>query len=275
MSYPFFLGLLLISNLGNQMPYPGRAVVYQRLIPRVFRRSQRKATTGIGNMRLPLLILHILGGTIGLLSGTLAIAVRKGSSLHRASGDVFTIAMLSLASSGLYLAILKSQHGNMIGSIITFYLIATAWLAGHRSSTGPLDWAALVVGIGGAAAVITLGVQSLHAPDKNAPAGMAFFFAVVLLLAAIGDIRVLIAGGISGRRRITRHLWRMCFGLFIATGSFFLGQQQVFPAFLRGSIFLTILALLPFPFMIYWLFRVRFSKAYQIRPQPVLSPAVP
>ena len=60
-------------------------------------------------MRLPLLILHILGGTIGLLSGTFAIAVRKGSRLHRASGNVFTIAMLTLASSGLCLAILKSQ----------------------------------------------------------------------------------------------------------------------------------------------------------------------
>jgi hypothetical protein len=65
----------------------------------------------------------------------------------------------------------------------------------------------------------------------------------------------------------------MCYGLFIATGSFFLGQQQVFPAFLRGSIFLTVLALLPFPFMIYWLFRVRFSKAYKdqlpLNPVPV------
>jgi quinol-cytochrome oxidoreductase complex cytochrome b subunit len=127
-------------------------------------------------MPLPLLILHILGGTIGLLSGTLAIAVRKGSSLHRTSGNVFTVAMLMLASSGLYLAILKSQRGNIIGSIITFYLIATAWLAGRRSCTGRLDWAALVVGTGGAAAVITLGVQSLHSPDRNAPAGMAFFF---------------------------------------------------------------------------------------------------
>jgi uncharacterized membrane protein len=60
----------------------------------------------------------------------------------------------------------------------------------------------------------------------------------------------------------------MCFGLFIATGSFFLGQQQVFPAFLRGSIFLTGLALLPFPLMIYWLIRVRFKNAYKLQPPP-------
>lgn len=191
-------------------------------------------------MRLALLILHILGGTIGLLSGSIAIAVRKGDHLHRASENVFTVAMLTLASSGLYLAILKSRRGNIIGSIVTFSLITTAWLAGRRRGTGPLDRAGLLVGTGGAAAVIALGLQTLHNPaaDKSAPAGLSFFFGVVLLLAATGDIRML-ARGISGRQRIARHLWRMCFGLFIATGSLFLGQQQVFPAFLRGSIFLT------------------------------------
>jgi uncharacterized membrane protein len=225
-------------------------------------------------MRLPLLILHILGGSIGLLSGTFAMAVRKGGRLHRAAGNVFTIAMLTLASSGLYLAILKSQHGNIVGSIVTFYMITTAWLAGRRRGAGALDRAALLLGVGGAAAVITLGVQTLQNPaaGKGAPAGMSFFFGVVLLLAAAGDIRMLARGGISGRQRITRHLWRMCFVLFIATGSFFLGQQQVFPAFLRGSVLLTVLALLPFPLMIYWLFRVRFGKAYRTQPPPTPAP---
>jgi uncharacterized membrane protein len=229
-------------------------------------------------MRLPLLILHILGGTIGLLSGTFTIAVRKGSRLHRASGNVFTIAVLTLASSGLCLAILKSQRGNIIGSIVTFYMITTAWLAGRRRSIGRSDWAALLVGLGGAAAIFTFGIRSVLYPataDPNAPAPMAFFMGAVLLLATAGDIRMLTRGGIAGRQRITRHLWRMCFGLFIATGSFFLGQQQVFPAFLRGSIFLTVLAVLPFPLMIYWLFRVRFSKAYKVQPPHTPIPAAP
>jgi uncharacterized membrane protein len=222
------------------------------------------------SMRLPLLILHILAGTVGLLSGTFAIAVRKGSRIHRASGNIFTVAMLTLASSALCLAIMRSQHGNVVGSILTFYMITTAWLAGRRRVLGKLDVAALLVGIGGAAAIITLGVWTVHHPDKNAPAAMCFFMAGVLLFAAAGDIRMLARGGISGRPRITRHLWRMCFGLFIATGSFFLGQQQVFPAFLRGSVFLTVLAVLPFPLMIYWLIRVRFKNAYKLQ-----SPARP
>ncbi|MGC1298558.1 MAG: hypothetical protein WA869_26315 [Alloacidobacterium sp.] len=223
-------------------------------------------------MRLPLLILHILAGTIGLFSGTFAIAVRKGSRLHRASGNIFTVAMITLASSAFCLAIMNSQRGNIIGSIITFYMISTAWLAGRRRGIGRLDLAALLVGTGGAVAIIMLGVWTLHHPDKNAPVAMCFFMAAVLLLAVAGDIRILARGGIAGRQRITRHLWRMCYGLFIATGSFFLGQQQVFPAFLRGSVSLTILAVLPFPLMIYWLFRVPFGSAYSIRPQPDPTP---
>src|ERR1700678_1596068 len=97
---------------------------------------------GRGSMRLPLLILHILAGTVGLLSGTFAIAVRKGSRMHRASGNIFTVAMLTLASSAFCLAIMKSQHGNIVGSIITFYMIATAWLAGRRRGIDRLDLAA-------------------------------------------------------------------------------------------------------------------------------------
>jgi hypothetical protein len=79
---------------------------------------------------------------------------------------------------------------------------------------------------------------------------------------------MLARGGISGRQRITRHMWRMCYGLFIATGSFFPGQQQVFPAFLRGSIFLSLPALLPLPLLIYWFFHVRFTKAYKNQSSP-------
>src|ERR1700685_996026 len=205
--------------------------------------------------------------------------MRKGGTLHRALGNVFTVAMLTLATSAFCLAVLKSQQGNIVGSVGTFYLIGTAWLAGRRGErTGPIDWSALFIGLCGAIAAIALAVYTLHTPggiDKTpAPAGMSFFFGAILLLATAGDIRMLTRGGISGRQRITRHLWRMCYALFIATGSFFLGQQQVFPVFLRGSIFLTIPALLPLPLLIYWFLRVRFSKAYKntlsLNPLPVI-----
>ena len=89
-----------------------------------------------------------------------------------------------------------------------------------------------------------------------------------MTLAATGDLRMIVRGGISGTARIARHLWRMCFALFFATGSFFLGQQKVMPAFMHGSPILVVLGIAPLVLMFYWLRRVRSSSGYP-------TPAVP
>jgi hypothetical protein len=73
------------------------------------------------------------------------------------------------------------------------------------------------------------GVQKLRSsgpPEDGVPAGMNFFMGSVMLLAAARDVRKLFLGGVVGSKRVARHLWRMCFGLFIATGSFFLGPSN-------------------------------------------------
>jgi hypothetical protein len=97
---------------------------------------------------------------------------------------------------------------------------------------------------------------------QNSSAGGYFFFGVLAVLCAAGDVRMLLRG-LSERQRLLRHLWRMCFGWFIATVSFFLGQQQVFPRWLRGSPVLVALAFLPLLLLVFWFTRVRTSKTYE------------
>ena len=70
-------------------------------------------------------------------------------------------------------------------------------------------------------------------------------------------VSMLVLGRLSARQRIARHLWRMCFAFFIATGSFFLGQQDVLPQAVRGSPILFVLAFVPFALMLFWLARLR------------------
>ena len=84
-----------------------------------------------------------------------------------------------------------------------------------------------------------------------------FMFGIVGLLAGIGDARMIRSGGLHGAPRIARHLWRMCWALWIAAGSFFLGQADEFPAALRIPALLAVPALLPLAAMLYWLWRVR------------------
>ena len=79
---------------------------------------------------------------------------------------------------------------------------------------------------------------------------------------------MLVRGGISGAQRIARHLWRMCFGLFVASGSFFLGRQRIFPEFVRKSNVLIFLTILPLILLIFWLIRVRFTNLYRGKPLP-------
>src|SRR6266403_1551480 len=90
----------------------------------------------------PTLIVHICGGTLGLLSGTAAMSFRKGSPRHVLAGKVFVASMLTMAVFAVYLAITRHQPNNIGGGILTFYLIGTAWLTARRrdGETSRLDW---------------------------------------------------------------------------------------------------------------------------------------
>jgi len=219
-------------------------------------------------MRLPLLVLHVSAGVLAMLAGALAISFRKGSRGHRGAGNVFVVCMLSVSAVGSYLGFMNSEADNVLGGIFAFYLVATAWATARRgeTETWKLDWAAPLVALMVAAINIIWGVEvagGRTAVKDQSPAGAYFSFGVLALLSASGDVRMLLRGGVSGRQRLVRHLWRMCFGWFIATISFFLGQQQVFPAWLRGSKFLVVLAFLPLLLLSFWVIRVRFTKTYQ------------
>jgi hypothetical protein len=50
----------------------------------------------------------------------------------------------------------------------------------------------------------------------------------------------------------------MCFAFFIATGCFFLGQLDVMPEGVRGSVVLLVLAFAPVGLMVLWAVRVGF-----------------
>ena len=219
-------------------------------------------------MRLPLLVMHISAGIVGLLSGTAAMIFRKGSRRHGQAGDVFVVAMLMMAACAIWLAILKHQAGNVVGGMFTFYLVTTAWMTARRRDGDArlFDWAALLIPLFGGMALWITGVSLVRShvtATDGVPVGMRFFMGSIMLLAAAGDLRMLIGDGMVGGKRIVRHLWRMCFGLFVATGSFFLGQQQVFPMFVRESNVLFVPAILPLALMVFWLIRVRFKHAYE------------
>ena len=179
----------------------------------------------------PTLLVHICAGSLGLVSGTAAMVFRKGSPRHVLAGKVFVASMLTMGVFAVYLAIVRHQPNNIGGGILTVYLIGTAWLTARRrdGETSRFDWVVMLIPL--ALGILTWMnginvVRSGASSQDGVPVGMSFFMGSVMLLAAAGDVRMLVGGGVAGTKRIARHLWRMCFGLFIAAGSFFMGPSN-------------------------------------------------
>lgn len=216
-------------------------------------------------MRWLILVPHICAGTLGVLSGFVAMFFRKGSRRHGLAGDVFVVSMLILSVSGVLLAIMKSQPGNILGGTFTFYLVVTAWMVARRGNQRPgiFDWAGFAVALTVGAFEVTYGLEaalSRTGLKYDYPPGPYFFLGSVALLAITGDFRMLLRGSISGTQRIARHLWRMCFAWFIASASIFLARQHIFPVFFRKTGVLFLLSFLPLMLMVFWLIRVRLAK---------------
>lgn len=215
-------------------------------------------------MRSTVLGIHICAGLAGLLGGAGAMLFRKGSRRHGRSGNVFFVAMLVMGSTASYLSVLKGESG--LGGLFACYLVTTGWSTARRrhGETTVFDWGGLLFALAYGVLSMIAGVEAARSPKgslNGVPAGMILFLGVVALVAAAGDIRLIARGGVFGSQRIARHLWRMCFSFFIATGSFFLGQQQVFPKSWRGAPVWFVPALLPLVLLVFWIVRVRFTAA--------------
>jgi hypothetical protein len=210
------------------------------------------------------LVVHIGGGSVGILSGYAAVSVRKGERLHRTFGKVFVISMLIMATVATGLSILIQQRGNIAGGILAAYLVATAWMTVKRKegTVGQFEKIAVLVPLGVGGLFVIWSVQAtLNGGQLDGYRSPLYYtFALVAALFALLDFRVIRRGGISGAQRIARHLWRMCVALFFAAASFFLGQQKVMPAFMHGSPLLFVPAFAPLVLMVFWLVRVRLTS---------------
>src|SRR6266576_3277484 len=221
-----------------------------------------------------LLSIHIAAGGLAIVLGAVALLAKKGGTIHRRSGLLFVSSMLVLGATAALLGFRKSPtDGNVFGGLMTIYFVGTALTTVRPVSswTRHSNVAALTVAVGLALVDITGGVKAFNSPRgslNGVPFAMHFFIAGVMILAATGDVRIMRFGVPHGGQRLARHLWRMCFALFIAAGSFFSIRERVakiLPEPLTTGPMRALPILLLFGAMFYWLWRVR-----RRRPLPVI-----
>jgi uncharacterized membrane protein len=206
-----------------------------------------------------LLPVHILGGMLALLFGYVALYAAKGASLHRKMGMGFVIAMITMSLTGAVIAAFKPDRGSMIAGSLTFYFVVTGLLAVKPLSNARRVETMLMVG------ALILGCFAIWAGTWLAGRGRPeaapmFLFSAMSIGAAIGDWKMLRAGGLTGKPRIKRHLWRLCFAMWVAAASFFWGPPNRVPEIIRIPALLPIPVLTPIVVMLFWLWRLRGKK---------------
>ena len=217
-------------------------------------------------MPIMLLPVHIVAGGLAIILGGVALVASKGATLHRRSGLLFVYAMLTMGISGSVLALRQSlTNPNVLGGFMSAYFVITALTTVRPVSiwTRWLNSTALLVAVALTLVEVGLGFKALASPGgtiNGIPFFMPFFLAIVTTLAATGDIRVMRSGALRATPRIRRHLWRMCFALFIAAGSFFSIRARVakvLPEPFTTPAMRALPVALVFVAMFYWLWRVR------------------
>jgi len=203
-----------------------------------------------------LLPIHILGGLFALDFGYVALFATKGATLHRKAGMGFVIAMIVMSLTGALMGALKLNGGNILAGTLTFYFVLTGIL-----TVRPLPGARRIETVAMFAAGL-FGVFAIYAgfwlAGRGRPeAAPMFLFSALTILAAIGDWKMLRAGGLTGKPRIKRHLWRLCFAMWVAAASFFWGPRGRVPEIIYYPALLPIPVLTPIAAMLYWLWRFR------------------
>ncbi len=214
-----------------------------------------------------ILNIHVISGLVAILSGFMALFAKKGLWVHRKAGFVFFVTMSITGAGAAYLGYYApiKDMGDVLGGLMTVYLVTTAWMTVKRKEgqIGYFEYGAFLTACLGAASGFLINYKTVQNEADVHRQLASIIFTGFIVIAALLDLRVILVKGLYGAQRMARHVWRMCMGMFIAAGSFFLGQMQVFPEWMQRIEIVSIPVIILLLTMIYWLARVWFTGLYR------------
>ncbi|HMR40426.1 MAG TPA: DUF2306 domain-containing protein [Ignavibacteria bacterium] len=73
------------------------------------------------------LTLHIMGGSVGLFTGTINLVRKKGDKKHKLTGKIFTWGMLTAGFSALVLSVMHPNYFLFMVGVFTIYMVGTGY----------------------------------------------------------------------------------------------------------------------------------------------------
>lgn len=209
------------------------------------------------------LTLHIIGGSVGLFTGTINLVRKKGDKNHKLIGKIFAYSMLTAGISSFVLSILHVNYFLFMIGVFTIYLVGTGYryiylkMLGSDQRPKILDWAItigmLLVGL----LFIRLGIRHLLAHNNF---GIVFIvFGTLGLRSAKTDF-----DNYRGKLReknywLLAHLQRMTGGYIAAITAFLVVNAKYSPVVLPSVLVWLLPTVILTPLIISW------TKKYKLK----------
>ena len=210
-----------------------------------------------------LLAIHIVSGSVALLTAAIALITQKGGIRHIRAGRVYAVAMTLVFLTAVPLAFFGSDIFLLLIAVFSFYLVFAGWRFA-RNYTGKahsVDWAAIA-----AMALTGLGMwgyAAILARDGNSQWITISLFGFIALALSLADTRFYRAANARSARRVARHLSNMMAGTIATVTAVLVVNVETNPVWL-GWILPTLLIT---PLIVWWNFRI----ARQGRNRPARS----
>ena len=159
-----------------------------------------------------LLIIHILAGTVALMSAALAVSSAKGKKFHVLSGRTYFWSMVSIFLTAIPMSVVSSNTFLFLIAIFSFYL-AFAGMRFARNRNGVpsiIDW--LAIGLMVFSGISMWLLAAVYFVSKNPQYITLLVFGFIAVILGYTDFRSYKNKTAIGKQRISRHLTNMMGG---------------------------------------------------------------
>ena len=184
-----------------------------------------------------LLLIHVAGGTVALMTGLLAMFLKKSPGRHAAAGNIYYWAMMINGSSAIVMTLIKFNLFFLVIGIFSMYLVHTGkmaikyWRRRQVWDNTPADRLPVFAGISAALVMILYPVTAMIINAKVFVPVLAVF-GTILLINSVQDLMLL--GKSQNRvprnkKFLIRHIGKMGGSYIAATTAFLVNNIHIDP----------------------------------------------
>jgi uncharacterized membrane protein len=209
-----------------------------------------------------LLGIHIVGGSIALLSAAAAVSTKKGATQHRRFGKWYVIGMSAVFLTSIPLAFLNNNVFLFLIALFSLYLVFSGYrFAKNKSGIPQLqDWVAVAIMLLSGIGMEGMAYMFYAGGDAEGRWVILMVFGLIASILGIVDFVTLWTRTATGKHRIARHLTNMLSGT-IATITAVLvvnvDTDPVWIAWLAPTVVIT-------PLITYWNIRTLMPRAKRV-----------